>query len=118
MSKFRVKGYRLFAYLRGSIQYIDYTKEEFKQKFVDTTDNRVDTKELMNGTQFITDVNCNEIGNSDGYIENIYVDGYKTNLGIVSKYLIQGAFLVDFETFGRICLEHDVKVHWVERKQQ
>ena len=115
MGRYRIKGYRIFAYVNGGLSYSDYTKEEFNKIFVDNTTSKVDTKELMSGTQFITDVNCNEIGNSDGYIENIYVDGYKTNLGVVSKHLIQGAFLVDFETFGKICLEHDVKVHWISK---
>lgn len=73
--------------------------------------------DLLPGDNFAKLVHEGIITDYDGSIANVFVDGYDSNLGIIdvdSKFC-QGNFLVDPETFLRICNLHRVEVNWANK---
>jgi len=74
-----------------------------------------DDYDLMSGIDFLESVLSGSITDYDGCISQIFVDGYKSNLGLCTDNLIDGEFLVDEFTFRDICSEHDVKVNWANK---
>lgn len=43
----------------------------------------------------------------------MFVDGYKSNLGLIANNLKSGEFLVDSVMWSEICDNHAVYVDWV-----
>ena len=70
---------------------------------------------LMSGHDFFEDVDNNSITDYDGMLGNVYVDGYKSNLGLCHGNFCQGGFLVDGETWLSICDDHKVEVEWCNK---
>jgi len=71
--------------------------------------------DIMSGIDFLESVLSGCITDYDGCIAQIFVDGYKSNLGLFTDNLIDGDFLVDEFTFRELCNEHDVKVNWANK---
>ena len=69
----------------------------------------------MSGHDFFEDVDNRCIINNDGILGNVYVDGYKSNLGLYHGNFCQGGFLVDGETWLSICDDHKVEVEWCNK---
>lgn len=69
--------------------------------------------DLIDGREFLDDVLNDCLTDCDGYINNVFVDGYKSNLGLIAKNLKSGKFLVDSVMWSRICDKHTVYVDWV-----
>lgn len=116
------KGYS-FGYTTKTIDNIvnEYTKinnePEFHKLVEDsiTGDYTFEIYTLMSGKDFLEAVLDGCIIDYDGSIANIFVDGFKSNLGLRTNNLTSGKFLVDEQTFRDICNTHTVEVNWANK---
>ena len=74
---------------------------------------------LMPGKAFLEDVLNGNLRSEYGYVDQIFVDGYVSNLslctGVADRPLSDGGCLVNAETFRSICNKFEVYVNWVDR---
>lgn len=87
-------------------EYIKFNKEMYYQEWI---------AHIMDGLEFLSDVDNGCFIDYDGTLSEIYVDGYLTNLGLCHKGICQGKFLVDGEVFRDICTNHHVLVDWANK---
>ena len=80
---------------------IEYLKEEVQ------LDNTYMIADLMDGIEFLEDVLDGSFMDYDGTLAEIFVDGYKSNLGLAAGGIEQGKFLV--------CEEYKVEVNWANK---
>lgn len=71
--------------------------------------------DLMTGSEFLDAVRNGCIMNNDGSLSDIFIDGYRTNLGLDEAGLSQGSFLVSGKIFEQLCNEHEVLVNWANK---
>ena len=72
--------------------------------------------DLIPGLDFLEMVKNKSIINYDGVMDCILVNGYKTNLGLITKNgFIDGEFLVDETTFKALCDGNEVLVNWANK---
>ena len=88
---------------------IEYLKEEVQ------LDNTYMIADLMDGIEFLEDVLDGSFMDYDGTLAEIFVDGYKSNLGLAAGGIEQGKFLVDENVFRMICEEYKVEVNWANK---
>lgn len=74
-----------------------------------------DIYDLMSGKDFLEAVLGGCFTDYDGSIADIFVDGFKSNLGLCANSLTSGTFLVDEQTFRDICNTHKVEVNWANK---
>ena len=98
-----------FACLEDSIKILtwDYPVESERKDII--------CGDLMSGKEFYQHVDSGGIIDYDGSLGNVYVDGYRSNLGLYHKGLCQGGFLVDGPTWLEICETFDVTVEWCNK---
>lgn len=96
---YRAEDKELRQYFRKSVQE-EYTDEVY---------------DLIDGLEFAKSVEESCFMDYDGSIVAIYVDGYKSNLGIFSTNLKQGLFLLSLDAFKEICANHKIEVNWANR---
>ena len=109
--KFSAKGEIIIFYSNKEIMteikdYKDENEKNFGQKTI---------YELYKGKDFLEKIESKDIIPCTGEILNIFIDGYVSNLGLHYKGLSQGRFLVDKETFLKICKNHEVKINWAKK---
>ena len=109
--KYITKGKIYFKHNQGDLDYLIVDHSEYISD-ISKEDNVYD---LMEGVVFYSHVDCGGIINYDGTLSGIYIDGYRSNLGLSHKGLSQGQFMVDGETFLDICKEHKVEVNWANK---
>lgn len=88
---------------------IEHLKEEVQ------LDNTYMIADLMDGIEFLEDVLDGSFIDYDGTLAEIFVDGYKSNLGLAAGGIEQGKFLVDENVFRMICEEYKVEVNWANK---
>ena len=71
--------------------------------------------DIMSGIDFLQDVKNNCLSDYDGYIERVFVDGYKSNLGLLTDNLQSGDFLVTEDVWEKLCVEHDIQISWCNK---
>lgn len=71
--------------------------------------------DLMSGLDFLEAVLSGGITDYDGTLSDIFVDGYKSNLGLAAEGFEQGEFLVDENLFKQICEQYKVEVNWANK---
>lgn len=103
--KYKSKGLLLFAYGKEGELYTrkwdmkaltknlssNSEKEDFQEMF-HTHD--IDEKDLIDGKKFLENVRNRLITNDNGTLSHIFVDGYESNLGLISSDFSQGNFLL------------------------
>ena len=124
MSTYNSKGLMLFRlgtngietqtydkkyYLKLNDNNHDFVDMIYKDSFTHTIYDIIDGKEFLESVKdyFFTDY--------DGHIVEVFVDGYKTNLGLATENLTQGKFLVSSEIWSDICDEFKVEVNWANK---
>lgn len=76
----------------------------------------VDIYDLYSGEEFLDLVRDCCIMNYDGIVADVFVDGYKSNLGLYSENGFEsGAFKVDEELWLHICDNYKVEVNWANK---
>ena len=74
------------------------------------------TYDLMSGKEFLKAVKSGGITNYDGYVAQVFVDGYLSNLGLYTEEGFQcGDFTVDEELWLQICDNYKVEVNWANK---
>lgn len=106
------KGYMKFAYIGGDIRYF---KEDYPQDMMDFFEVHM-YGDLMSGKEFYEHVDSTGIIDSDGSMSKVFIDGYRSNLGLHHKGLSQGYFIVDGPTWLDICDEFNVEVEWCNKQ--
>jgi hypothetical protein len=105
------KGYIVFAYIDGDIKYF---KKDYPKDMLDFYEVTM-YGDLMSGKEFYEHVDGAYIIDYDGSMSEVFIDGYRSNLGLHHKGLSQGRFLVDGPTWLDICDEFDVEVEWCNK---
>ena len=71
---------------------------------------------LYSGEEFLEMVKDGYFTNYDGGIADVFVDGYKSNLGLYTEESFEkGAFKVDEELWLHICDNYKVEVNWANK---
>lgn len=82
----------------------------WKDRFIE------DIYDLYSGEEFLELVKDKCIMNYDGTVADIFVDGYKSNLGLFTEEGFEcGAFQVDEELWLHICDNYKVEVNWANK---
>lgn len=72
--------------------------------------------DLFSGEEFLKMVQYCSITNYDGTVADVFVDGYKSNLGLYSDNGFEcGGFQVDDELWLQICDNYKVEVNWANK---
>ena len=72
--------------------------------------------DLYSGEEFLEMVKDGCFTNDDGTVADIFVDGYKSNLGLFTEEGFEcGAFKVDEELWLNICDNYKVEVNWANK---
>ena len=104
--KYKPKGEIIYCYRKGNIQYATFPKDCCEITIIG---------DLISGKNFYDDVDNGCITDYDGLLGHIFINGYKSNLGLAHKGLMQGSFLVDGETWLNICKNNKVEVEWCNK---
>ena len=116
-----------------SLVYTDATfKEEFDQCIVRKTVKESERKDhmvaimrattvnadhLVSGLKFLKGLRNGTYNRKTGFVGEIFVDDYWTNLGLVGDddeyWPYGGRLLISPEIWASLCEDHDVKVEWV-----
>lgn len=101
----KLKGYLNFIYADDEMKY---STEEHPLEVNTCGD-------VMSGREFYELVDTGCIIDYDGILADVYVNGYKSNLGLFHNGLHQGAFMADGETWLELCDEFDIEVEWCNK---
>lgn len=72
--------------------------------------------DLYSGEQFLDLVKAKCIMNYDGHVSDVFVDGYRSNLGLYTENGFEcGGFQVDEELWLQICDNYKVEVNWANK---
>ena len=88
---------------------------EVIEKWVDEKELTHTSYDIIDGETFLGNVLYHFFTNHDGIINAIYVDGYKSNLGLCAGNLMSGDFMVNEYLFREICKGHKVEVDWANK---
>lgn len=105
-------GTMTFGYVGGEVQFFieDYPAgmEEMFEYVI--------CGDIMNGKEFYECVDGGGIIDYDGTLGCVFVNGYKSNLGLFHRGLCQGQFIVDGPTWLDICETFaNVEVEWCNK---
>jgi len=110
-----IKG-EIYFFLKNGYIEIDireYTEEDKLFKNMYPTEYTI--YDLMSGEEFADNVECGGFIDYDGSIAQIFVDDYKSNLGIWDKGIHQGKFCIGLYDFRKLCEDYKVEVNWANR---
>lgn len=71
--------------------------------------------DLMSGKDFYDEADRRCIINYDGTLGYVFVNGYESNLGLLHEGLCQGDFIIDGNTWLKLCDEFDIVVEWCNK---
>ena len=71
--------------------------------------------DLFDGKEFLQMVEDGCIIDYDGHIADVFVDGYKSNLGLATDNLSQGELLVNAMVWKELCENFNIEVNWANR---
>lgn len=93
--------------------YPEEMRDALKPGIIETLTHPV--YDLMPGSEFLDAVRSCCIMDDDGTLSDIFVDGFRTNLGLNEAGFSQGSFLVSDKIFEQLCDEHEVLVNWANK---
>ncbi len=129
IERFKSLGQSIYYYSINGLTHITNTIEQLASEFmvgdelaeaalIAVQENYIfPVYDLISGENFAKLVHVGAISDYDGSIANVFVDGYDSNLGIIDRenHFCQGRFVVDVDTFLRICQLHHVEVNWANK---
>lgn len=131
MDKYKAKGLMLFRLGLDGIETQEFDRDYYDKKYRmlyrdDEMCNEIinqkyeweftkDIYDLIDGQEFLEFVQTGSFIDYDGYIKDVFVDGYKSNLGLATDNLTSGDFLVDEKVWADICEVYKVEVNWVNK---
>lgn len=112
MSKYTAKGFINFVYdEEGLNSYI----REFSDAELEFDCDKFEIYSLMTGEEFLKDVDTGGYIDYDGTLADVFVDGYKSNLGLFHEGIHQGNFLVSEKIWKMLCEENKIEVNWANK---
>jgi len=110
-----IKGEVYFFLKNGYIEtfYKEYTEKQ--KSYVNLYRTEIEVEDLIDGETFAEYVEDGCFIDYDGSISQIFVDDYKSNLGIWDKGIHQGEFCVGLYDFRRLCNQYKIEVDWVNK---
>jgi len=110
-----IKGEVYFFFKNGHIEtfYKEYTEEQ--KSYVNLYRTEIEVEDLIDGETFAEYVEDGCFIDYDGSISQIFVDDYKSNLGIWDKGIHQGEFCIGLYDFRRLCNQYKIEVDWVNK---
>jgi len=110
-----IKGEVYFFLKNGYIEtfYKEYTEKQ--KSYVNLYRAEIEVEDLIDGETFAEYVEDGCFIDYDGSISQIFVDDYKSNLGIWDKGIHQGEFCVGLYDFRRLCNQYKIEVDWVNK---
>lgn len=108
---YRTKGVATVLYDGSSILV---EKHDWPETALDSHMQRI-CGDIMDGEEFYDCVDSGSIIDYDGLLGEVYINGYKSNLGLAHRGLRQGGFLVDGETWLKLCRDYDIEVEWCNK---
>ena len=130
-NKYKAKGTALFRLGPDGIEMSIYDRDNYfkheSQYFSDVNECNAVVDQIYNwqltksiyglfdGKDFLKMVQDGCIIDYDGYIADVFVDGYESNLGLATDNLTSSGFLVSEEIWKDICEEYKVEVNWVNK---
>jgi len=110
-----IKGEVYFFLKNGYIEtfYKEYTEEE--KSYVNLYRTEIEVEDLIDGETFAEYVEDGCFIDYDGSISQIFVDDYKSNLGIWDYGIHQGEFCVGIYDFRKLCEQFKIEVDWVNK---
>lgn len=110
--EYPVKGKMIWMYQNdGDIAHLDIDYNEIEKEILSP----ILVYDLMSGKKFYENVDSGCLIDYDGHIADVYINGYKSNLGLYHKGICQGDFIVDGDTWLEICEEFNVEVNWANK---
>ena len=110
-----IKGKIYFYYKDGKIEneaWI-YSKEELE--FVNLFPTEYDIYDLFSGEEFAEYIEDRGIIDNDGTLADIFVDDFKSNLGIWDDDMHKGEFCVALKDFKKLCKDYNIEVNWANK---
>lgn len=105
------KGTMIFSLEAEENSYsinMEVYEDEYSKREIEEID-------FIEGKDFLESVRSYGFIDYDGWISEIIVDGYLSNLGLREARLSSGKFLVGGNLFEEICEQHEVIVNWVNK---
>ena len=129
-NKYAANGQMIFVQTKDGLKECrhdrDYYVNEYKDRLGASIDDYVnyiydskfkfDIYNMMSGKKFLKMVLSGYFVNDDGYICEIFADGFKTNLGLFTDYLISGeGCLLDEDAWKDMCDRYNIEVNWANK---
>ena len=123
----RVKtlGERLYRYTEDGLEYQDITVEDSLKDYeglsFDVLEplrsklSIIDTTHLMRGSDFAHDVDAGCLIDYDGYVKNVFINGFKTNISLSHNGLSNDRFGVNKYIWDNLCRNNEVYVDWINK---
>ena len=110
-----IKGEVYFFLKNGYIEtfYKEYTEKQ--KSYVNLYRAEIEVEDLIDGETFAEYVEDGCFIDYDGSISQIFVDDYKSNLGIWDYGIHQGEFCVGIYDFRKLCEQFKIEVDWVNK---
>ena len=107
MSKVRyeVNGTMLIRVTIDGLEYQIFDEDKFNKDIYD----------LFDGEDFLQKVEDNCLTDYDGHIADVFIDGYKSNLGLSTNNLNQGELLINAELWKELCKDFKIEVNWANK---
>ena len=123
--EYKANGWKIFFFSENDIYAIKKDKE-FYRKFNSCRDNEFmnsffelnfdrDIYNLYSGEEFLKLVTNGDITDYDGRVADVFVDGFRSNLGLLHEIIQVGGFLVDEDVWIELCKEHKIEVNWINK---
>ena len=110
-----IKG-EVYFYLKNGYIEIDFKEYTVEDKlFVNLYPTEYTIYDLMSGEEFADNVECGGFIDYDGSIAQIFVNDYKSNLGIWDFGMHQGKFCIGLYDYRKLCKDYNIEVNWANR---
>lgn len=118
-------GERLYRYTEGGLEYQDITLDDllkdyegYSSKVLEPLRDKlsiIDITHLMSGSAFANDVDAGCLIDYDGYVKNVFINGFKTNIRLSHNGLSTDRFGVNKYIWDNLCRDNEVYVDWINK---
>jgi hypothetical protein len=111
-----IQGYAYFYFNEGKVDSFVNDKNEERYKGIeDMCFPSEEIYDMFDGLEFADMIDNGGIIDYDGSLADIFVEDYKSNLGICADNFHQGKFMVDLNTFRDLCGQYKIEVNWANK---
>ena len=110
-----IKGEIYFFLKNGYIETFIKEYTDAEKSFVNMYPTEYEIYDLISGEKFADNVTWGGFIDYDGSISEIFVDDYKSNLGIWDYGIHQGKFCVGIYDFRKLCEQYKIEVNWINK---